>query len=65
MKVKATADGYYDNKRRKPGVEFTLLDPKHFSKAWMIESSKAPKLEAALPAKGKGKVVESKDESVI
>ncbi len=35
MRVKAKKLGYYNLKRRKPGVEFHIMDQKHFSEKWM------------------------------
>ena len=35
LKVRATAVCYYDDKRRRIGDVFTLLDPKHFSETYM------------------------------
>lgn len=33
MKVRAVRIGFYGKKRRRPGEEFTLTDPAHFSDA--------------------------------
>lgn len=35
IKVKAIQKGYYGHQIRKPGAEFFITDPKHFSKKWM------------------------------
>lgn len=45
MKVKAIAVGYYDLKRRHPGVEFTLLNEGEFSWRWMLPVGWKPKKE--------------------
>jgi hypothetical protein len=37
MRVRAKQLGYYDHLRRKPGAEFTLAKPEHFSERWMEE----------------------------
>lgn len=35
MRVKAKSMGFYGGNRIRPGKEFTLSDPKHFSEKWM------------------------------
>lgn len=35
MRVRANKIGFYNGFRRRVGDEFTLADPKHFSKKWM------------------------------
>jgi hypothetical protein len=47
MKVKATKNGYYDNKRRKEGAVFELAHPdKEFSHKWMEQVGPAKKKKA-------------------
>lgn len=42
-KVQATKMGFYDHKRRRKGDVFSLKDPKHFTRKWMV------KVDAATP----------------
>ena len=43
MRVKAKALGYYDNKRKREGEEFTLRSEKDFSEIWMEKCDKPKK----------------------
>jgi len=54
MQVRATKMGYYNHKRVREGVEFTIKNEKEFSANWM---EKLDEEEAPVPAakKGKGK----------
>lgn len=51
MKVRAVKLGYYDHLRRRPGDEFVLSNPKHFSDKWMdkVEDS-VPKTKKVVKA---------------
>lgn len=59
MRVRATQTGFYGGSRRREGTEFTLTNPKHFSKRWMEKvtaaeaaDADAGKLDVGKPAKG-------------
>lgn len=66
MRVRATALGYYDMKRRRPAElgrndavlrpadEFELAKPEHFSHAWMEPMDEAAKKAQAAKPKRKG-----------
>ena len=50
MRVRAAKVGFYNGFRRRVGDEFTLPDPKHFSKKWM-ERVDAPASAKAVQGK--------------
>lgn len=66
MKVRATRLGYYGDKRRRPGDEFVISGPDHYSFRWMekVESAKPPKKKATKKSEDKEVVQDSNSEVI-
>lgn len=63
MQVRALQMGFYMGIRRRPGTEFTLADPKHFSKKWMEKVTGVPEKKTAQQPKSLKEVSDANEKA--